>query len=144
MNALNDMNQPRVEWDCGTSGLGVLVSDSLMFQRGEPNGSDPHLSQVYGLALPLLKRGLPVTPVQLENLTAPRYLDGFRLLLLTYHGMKPLSADVHAALGNWVKAGGTLVVVDDDAAIHRLAYSSELSVRDGSQREAQDPHIRKP
>ena len=121
MSALNDMHQPRVEWDCGTSGLGVLVSDSLMFQRGEPNGSDPHLSQVYGLALPLLKRGLPVTPVQLENLTAPRYLDGFRLLLLTYNGMKPLSADVHGALANWVKAGGALVVVDDDAdPYHRV------------------------
>ena len=115
MNTLNDMNQPRVEWDCGTSGLGVLVSDSLMFQRGEPQGSDPHLSQVYGLALPLLKRGLPVTPVQLENVTAPHYLDGFRLLLLTYHGMKPLSAEVHEPLVRWVKQGGALVVVDDDA-----------------------------
>ncbi len=115
MNALNDMNQPRVEWDCGTSGLGVVVSDSLMFQRGEPQGSDPHLSQVYGLALPLLKRGLPVTPVQLENATVPHYLDGFRLLLLTYHGMKPLTAEVHEPLLAWVKQGGALVVVDDDA-----------------------------
>jgi hypothetical protein len=115
MNALNDMNQPRVEWDCGTSGLGVLVSDSLMFQRGEPSGSDAHLSQVYGLALPLLKRGLPITPVQLENVTAPRYLEGFRLLLLTYAGMKPLTPEVHAPLADWVNKGGVLVVVDDGA-----------------------------
>jgi hypothetical protein len=114
MNALNDMDQSRVEWDCGTTGLGVLVSDSLMFQRGDPTPSDPHLSQVYGLALPLLKRGMPVTPVQLENLTVTNYLDGFRLLLLSYHGQKPLSPDVHAPLANWVKRGGALVVVDDD------------------------------
>ena len=114
MNALNDMNQSRVEWDCGTTGMGVLVSDSLMFQRGDPTPSDPHLSQVYGLALPLLKRGMPVTPVQLENLTVTNYLDGFRLLLLSYHGQKPLSPDVHAPLVQWVKGGGALVVADDD------------------------------
>lgn len=115
MNALNDLNQPGVAWDCGTPGLGVLVGDSLMFERGDPTPSDPHLSQVYGLALPLLKRGLPVTPVQLENVTAPRYLDGFRVLLLSYHGMKPLNPEVHAPLADWVRRGGVLAVVDDDA-----------------------------
>ncbi len=114
MNALNDMNQPAVAWDCGTTGLGVLVSDSLMFERGDPAPSDPHLSHVYGLALPLLKRGLPVTPVQLENVTVPRYLDGFRVLLLSYHGMKPLSPEVHAPLAAWVRRGGVLAVCDDD------------------------------
>jgi hypothetical protein len=115
MNALNDMDQKSAHWDCGTLGLGVVVSDSLMFERGEPAGSDSHMSHFYGLALPLLKHGMPVTPVQLENLTVPHYLDDFRLLLLSYHGQKPLSADVHASLADWVKAGGALIVVDDDA-----------------------------
>jgi hypothetical protein len=115
MNALNEMNQPQSEWDCGTSGLGVLVSDSLMFERGEPTPSDAHLSHVYGLAMPLLKRGMPVTPVQLENVVVPHYLDGFKVLLLSYHGQKPLSPEVHGALADWVKRGGALVVVDDDS-----------------------------
>jgi hypothetical protein len=115
INALNDLKQVRVAWDCGTTGLGLLVSDSLMFQRGDPAPSDPHLSHVYGLALPLLKRGMPVTPVQLENVTVPHCLDGFRVLLLSYHGQKPLSPEVHAPLAEWVKAGGVLVVCDDDS-----------------------------
>ncbi|MBE0541223.1 MAG: hypothetical protein IH623_07550 [Verrucomicrobia bacterium] len=115
MNALNDMKQKRVEWDCGTTGLGVLVSDSLMFQRGDPHPGDPHLSEVYGLALPLLKRGMPVAPVQLENLTVPHYLADFRVLLLSYHGMKPLAPEVHASLADWVKRGGRLLVCDDDS-----------------------------
>jgi hypothetical protein len=72
------------------------------------------MSHIYGMALPLLKRGMPVTPVQLENVTLPGYLDPFRILFLTYQGMKPLSADVHAPLVDWVKRGGALVVVDDD------------------------------
>ncbi|MGH7971846.1 MAG: hypothetical protein ACREIC_24295, partial [Limisphaerales bacterium] len=118
INALNDMNQSKASWDCGTGGLGVLVSDSLMFERGEPNGSDAHLSQFYGLALPLVKRGMPVTPVQLENLTVPDYLKGFEVLLLSYHGQKPLTPEVHTALADWVKGGGTLLVVDDDADPH--------------------------
>ena len=115
INTLNDMKQPRVEWDCGTTGVGVLVSDSLMFQRGEPTPSDPHLGNVYGLAMPLLKRGLPISPVQLENVTVTNYLKGFRVLLLSYDGQKPLSPDVHMPIADWVKAGGVLVVCDKDA-----------------------------
>jgi hypothetical protein len=114
MNALNDMRQPRVEWEAGLQGIGVLVSDSLMFQRGEPMGSDEHLGNFHGLALPLLKRGIPVAPVQLENVTLDRYLAGFRILFLTYHGMKPLSPEVHPALAAWVRSGGVLILCDDD------------------------------
>jgi hypothetical protein len=114
MRALNDMDQKQIQWDCGTSGIGVLVSDSLMFERGDPTPSDLHLGHVYGLALPFLKRGMPLTPVQLENVGIEHYLDGFRLLLLSYRGMKPLDAQVHTALAKWVKSGGALVVCDDD------------------------------
>lgn len=115
MNALNDMKQERIEWDCGTTGIGVLVSDSLMFQRGEPVPGDPHLSNFYGLTLPLLKRGIPVAPLQLENLSASGYLSETRILLLSYQGMKPLTPEVHKVLANWVKQGGVLLVVDDDS-----------------------------
>ncbi len=114
-NTLNNLKQSRVKWDCGTTGIGVLVSDSLMFQRGQPTPSDPHLGNFYGLAMPLLKHGLPVTPVQLENVTLPHYLDGFRVLLLSYDGQKPLSPEVHAPLADWVKRGGVLVFCDQDA-----------------------------
>jgi len=114
MQALNDMKQTDVEWDCGTRGIGVLVSDSMMFQREQPTPSDPNMVQFYGQALPLLKRGMPVTPVQLENVTLLGFLDEQRVLLLTYQGQKPLSAAVHSPLVDWVKKGGVLVMVDDD------------------------------
>jgi hypothetical protein len=112
--ALNDMKQTDVQWDCGTQKIGVLVSDSLMFQREAPTPSDPNMAQFYGQALPLLKRGMPVTPVALENATLPGFLDEQRVLLLSYQGQKPLSADVHAPLAAWVKKGGVVVFVDDD------------------------------
>ena len=114
-NALKDMDQPKVTWEGSTTGIGVLVSDSLMFQRGDPAPSDARLGNVYGLAMPLLKRGLPVTPVQLENITQLHYLDGYRVLLLSYDGQKPLSPHVHSALAEWVKRGGALIFCDADA-----------------------------
>ena len=102
-SALNDLKQSHVKWDCGTTGMGVLISDSLMFQRGQPTPSDPYLGNVYGLAMPLVKHGLPVAPVQLENVTVPHYLDNFRVLFLSYDGQKPLSPEVHTPLAEWVK-----------------------------------------
>ena len=114
MQAMTEMKQPDIQWDCGTQGIGVLVSDSLMFEREQPTPSDPNMAHFYGLALPMLKRGLPVTPVQLENVTLPGFLTGQRVLMLSYQGQKPQTADVHAALADWVKKGGVLVMVDDD------------------------------
>lgn len=114
-NSLKNMKQNDIQWDCGTTGIGVLVSDSLMFERGDPSPSDPNMSHIYGMAMPLLMRGMPVTPVQLENVAIPHYLDPFHILFLTYEGMKPLSPEPHSALAAWVKQGGVLVVCDDGA-----------------------------
>lgn len=115
LNQLNNMNQPQVTWDCGTTGVGVLVSDSLMFQRGEPTPSDPWLGNFYGVAMPLVKCGLPVAPVQLENVTISNALQDYKILYLTYDGQKPLSPEVHAPIADWVRAGGVLVFCDADA-----------------------------
>lgn len=41
-NALNDLRQTSVRWDCGFEGLGILVSDSLMpARRPRPERSAP-------------------------------------------------------------------------------------------------------
>jgi len=114
-STLNHLKQSAVKWDCGTPGVGVLVSDSMMFQRGEPTPSDPYLGNFYGLAMPLVMHGLPVAPVQLENATIPHFLDNCRVLFLSYDGQKPQSPEVHAPVAEWVKRGGILVVCDADA-----------------------------
>lgn len=114
INALNDMRQPDVEWNCGTRGIGVLVSDTMMFQRAQPTPSDPYLGSFFGLALPLVKRGIPAVPVQLENAPLPGTLDACKVLLLTFEGMKPMRERDSRAVADWVRRGGTLVFVDDD------------------------------
>jgi hypothetical protein len=116
ITALGDMKQPDARWEnAGTSGTGVLVSDTMMFQRADPNPSNPDLGSFYGLAMPLLKRGVPVEPVQIETATKPGFLSRYKLLLLTYEGQKPPTPEFHTALAQWVRDGGSLVVVDDDS-----------------------------
>jgi hypothetical protein len=113
ISAMGDMRQPadQVKWErAGTRGTGVLVSDTMMFERWGPDHSDADLSHFYGQALPLLMRGVPVEPVQIETAA----LDRYRTLLLSYEGQKPPTAAFHDRLAAWVKAGGALVVIDDD------------------------------
>lgn len=113
ISAMGDMKQPvdKVQWThAGTKGVGVLVSDTMMFQRYGPDRSDGELGSFFGLSLPLLMHGIPVEPVQIETAE----LDHYRVLLLTYEGQKPPKPEFHDALAKWVRNGGTLIVIDDD------------------------------
>ena len=58
INALNDMRQEETEWDCGTQGIGVVVSDTLMFQRfpTHEDDFDQTMSDWYGISLPFVDR----------------------------------------------------------------------------------------
>lgn len=113
INALNEMDQSDVSYDTGSRGVGVIISDTTMFQRAEPQPSDPSLGAFYALALPLLKAGVPIEVVQLENTVHANTLDAYKVLLLTYDGQKPLKSAYHEALDRWVRGGGGLVFVDD-------------------------------
>lgn len=134
ISALGDMKQSVVRWDvAGTRSVGVLVSDTMMFERSDPTPSDPNLGSFYGLALPLLMRGMPIDPVQIENAASPGFLDKYKLLLLTYEGQKPPSPAFHDVLARWVRAGGALVVVDNDRdpynAVHEWWNTAPNSYR---------------
>jgi hypothetical protein len=139
MNALNDMNQTETHWDCGTQGIGIVVSDSMMFQRTDPSPSDPHLGSFFGLALPLVERGMPVEPVQLETAAATGSLNRYKIVIMTYEGMKPMDAQANQAIADWVKAGGTLVFVDNDSDPYngvKSWWNQEGSSKHRSPREA--------
>lgn len=102
----------------GSKGISILMANSLMFQRFPVHAGyeDPQLANFYGLALPFLKRGVPVKTVHLENLGYKEALSETKVLLMTYSNMKPLSAEAHTFLSDWVKSGGVLVYCghDDD------------------------------
>lgn len=100
----------------GSTGISVLMSNSLMFQRFPTHDGyeDPQLANFYGLALPLLKRGIPVKTAHIENLGYPETLADTKVLLMTYANMKPLEAEAHRHLAEWVKQGGVLLFSGTD------------------------------
>jgi hypothetical protein len=115
VNALNDM--PRsANKVTGVNGIGVLMGNSLMFQRFPTHNGydDPQFSNFYGQTLPLLKLGIPVQTVHMENLSFAASLKDIRVLVMSYSNMKPMSADVHKYIAEWVKKGGTLVYCSKD------------------------------
>ena len=117
VNALNSM-PASVNKVTGVNGIGVLMSNTLMFQRFPTHNGfeDPQFSNFYGQTLPLLKRGVPVQTVHMENLGYAASLKNIKVLVLSYSNMKPVSADVHLQLADWVKQGGVLIYCgrDDD------------------------------
>lgn len=102
----------------GSAGVGVLLSNSMMFQRFPTHAGyeDPQLSNFYGMAMPLLEKGVPVQTVHMENLGYPATLRDIKVLIMSYANMKPQSPDTHKALAAWVKSGGRLIYYgrDDD------------------------------
>lgn len=74
------------------------------------------LPHFYGLALPLVKCGLGARPVLLDNVRRyADYLAPYRLLVVSYEWLKPLSPDINNALAAWVRQGGLLLYVGDDS-----------------------------
>lgn len=117
VNTLNHMplTSNRVS---GSKGIGVLMGNSLMFQRFPTHNGfeDPQFSIFYGQTFPLLKLGVPVETVHMENLSYAATLKDIKVLVMSYSNMKPMSADVHKSLAAWVKKGGVLIYCgkDDD------------------------------
>lgn len=137
MNTLRDFDQSEIEWVGKMAPIGVLLADSTMFQRNHPDilgedgsqkydGTDAEMlkgdkaqelldwSEFYGLTFPLLKSGIPVRPVQLDNIRRfSSYLDDYQTLILSYEFLKPEAPDIHLGLSQWVQNGGRLLYVGD-------------------------------
>ena len=117
INTLNQMPLSMKNRVSGNQGISVMMANSLMFQRGPThfnNYYDPQLSNFYGLALPLLKRGVPVGITHLENVGYAETWNDVKVLLMTYSNMKPLDPAAHEHLAHWVRNGGVLVYCGRD------------------------------
>lgn len=114
INSLNSMPQSDNKLN-GSHGISVLLSNSMMFQRYPTHKGyeDPQLSNFYGMAVPLLKHGVPVSTVHMENL-AGNALKDTKVLVMSYANMKPSSASEHKLLADWIKAGGVLLYYGQD------------------------------
>jgi hypothetical protein len=116
VNALNDMpvSENRVS---GSHGISVLLANSIMFQQPFMGEGDSYLANFFGLAMPLIKQGIPVGIIHLENVGYEETWRDQRVLLMTYHNMKPLDPEAHQHIADRVEQGGSLVYCgrDDDS-----------------------------
>ncbi|WP_223808938.1 hypothetical protein [Rufibacter hautae] len=115
VNSLNDMPLSSNQVS-GTKGIDILLANSMMFQRFPTHKGyeDPQLSNFYGMVMPLLKQGIPVGTVHMENLGLDQTLKNTKVLIMSYANMKPMSPVSHEVLAKWVKNGGVLVYVGRD------------------------------
>ncbi len=115
INTLNDIRtSPRPI--NGSKGIGVLMANSMMFQRFPTHAGydDPQFSSFYGQTLPLLKRGVPVDIVHIENTPFEQTFKDLKVLVMSYSNMKPLDATFHEYIARWVEQGGALVYCGED------------------------------
>ena len=140
MHMLGEMHKhdADIRETASVSGIGLCLANSAMFQRGDVEqseqggnsarydgtGPDNSLGEAerqlldwspfYGLALPLLKYGIPLRPLQYDNiLHFPGYLDDYRVLLLSYEFMKPEHPGIQQVLAEWIREGGILIYIGD-------------------------------
>ncbi|GHV65620.1 hypothetical protein FACS1894199_06780 [Bacteroidia bacterium] len=116
VNSLNDipLSDNKVS---GSQGIGVLMSNTMMFQR-YPNHKgydDSHFSHFYGQTLPLLKRGVPVSLAHIENTAFPDTWKDLKVLVMSYSNMKPQQPEFHQHIAQWIKDGGVLVYTGKDS-----------------------------
>lgn len=100
----------------GSHGIGVLMANSLMFQRYPVHEGydDPAFSNFFGQVLPLLKRGIPIEIVHIENSQYPLIWQYLKVLVMSYSNMKPMKEDYHHYISEWVKSGGILIYCGKD------------------------------
>jgi len=115
INTLNDMPLADDKVS-GSHGIGVLMSNSLMFQRFPTHAGyeDPQFSNFYGQTLPLLKRGIPVSTVHIENVGFSDTWKDLKVLVMSYSNMKPMKPEFHQSISQWVTNGGVLIYCSRD------------------------------
>ena len=88
-----------------------IAGDEGLYNDYVTSGPFPHF---FGMAMPLIKGGIPLRPVQLENVGRyADYLGDYDTLILSYEFLKPRKPEYHFALAEWVKQGGKLIYVGD-------------------------------
>jgi len=119
INVLSEMQDAETaSLDAGPTGIGTFLGDSAMWQRAAPAPSD--MASFYGVALPLLMKGLPVEVPCLDRAADPGYLDAYRVLFVSYDMLKPTRPEVNAALADWVRSGGVLIALGGEDAYNAV------------------------
>ncbi|GGD82058.1 S-layer homology domain-containing protein [Paenibacillus nasutitermitis] len=122
--ALQDMYDKPASVEAGTSGIGVLYSDTI-----SQMASSGSVNSFYGPMVPLVAKGLPIQVIPVENLTKPEALSTTKVLFASYDVWKAVDGNgspqtgnkVNEAIRDWVNGGGVLVYTGGSGASDSLS-----------------------
>ena len=109
-NALNEVGGKEITLEAGTPGIKYLVSDTISWLkniRWSPETSDGY----YGITMPLATYGIPVGVKSMEQVYTAADLEDVNILIVSYDNQLPMDEKVNDAIADWVKKGGTLLLL---------------------------------
>ncbi len=110
-NMLNDIGGKDVVLESGTPGVSYLLSDSVAWIETGDQWSLSAPQGLYGVTMPLLYDGIPVKVKSMEQLYRAEDLKDVSLLIVSYDNQLPDHAEVNEAIADYVKKGGTVLVL---------------------------------
>ncbi len=115
INTLNNMplSENKVS---GSQGIGVLMANSLMFQRFPVHQGydDPQLSNFLRTSASLAETWCSRENSSHRECFFLQTLKDIKILIMSYSNMKPMDKTAHDHLAEWVKKGGVLVYCGSD------------------------------
>ena len=109
--ALKEMSGNEMKLGGGTFGVAVALSDSISWQFGISRWTPATATSIYGMSMPLIQKGIPVSFKSIEHMTSDSALDGVKLLILSYDCQKPMKEQYNENIANWVKKGGHVLYI---------------------------------
>ena len=99
----------------------MALSDSLAWQYGaQYQPTESTANGFYGVTIPLVERGIPLSITSLDQLSSVDDLKDVRLLLVSYDIMKPMREEINEILAQWVKEGGVLLSLGGHDAFEEI------------------------
>ncbi len=110
--ALNMVGGAPVEIQAGTPGITYLISDSLSWMNEGNNWALTTTNGLYGTLAPLVRDGIPTKMKSMDQIKSAADLEGVTLLIVSFDANVPLYEEINIAIADWVKAGGTLLLIN--------------------------------